>query len=146
MARMWDEFKLTADVRETGGAGASINKRGVICLNAHAWKGFGSPEAVVLLFDKLNRVIGLRPCHPRLDNAVPVRKKYPGGKDDRMVIRAIALCHYHELTITTTLRFRNPAINKSGVLELDLRDAYEVGWQNIKRSREHEYSAFSLDP
>lgn len=139
MARIWEEFKLAADVREPTTANASINPRGVISLNAIAWEALEKPEAVILLYDKLNRVIGLKPCHPRLDNAVPVRKKYR-SKEDRVVIRAIALCRYYEITPAATLRFRNPTIDRSGTMELDLRDAHQVGL----RGRPDIRSSFDL--
>mgnify|MGYP001198626960 CR=1 FL=1 len=132
MAIQWSEFRKVSEVRR-GGLRASINRAGVIALNRKAWEELGEPDAAILLYDEYNRVIGLKPAHPRLENAVPFRSKYENQK--RFVIRAIALCNHLSVNITNTLIFRNPTII-DGVLVLELRDTYEF---NTRRNfREHE--------
>lgn len=132
MAIQWSEFRKISEVRR-GGLRASINAAGVIALNRKAWEELGEPDAAILLYDEYNRVIGLKPAHPRLENAVPFRTKYANQK--RFVIRAIALCNHSGFKIGNTLIFRNPTIT-DGVLVLELRDTYEF---NTRRNfREHE--------
>ena len=108
MAIQWNEFRNVPDIRNPGRMRVSINPTGVITLNGIAWEKLGEPDAAVLLYDEYNRTIGLKPAHPRIENAVPFRSKYANQK--RFVIRAIALCTHMGITIGRTLIFRNPVV------------------------------------
>ena len=130
------QFRNVPDVRKPGQLRVSINAAGVITLNRKAWEDLGEPDAAVMLYDEYNRVIGLKPAHPRLENAVPFRSKYSG--QNRFVIRAIAFCTHMGITIGRTLIFRNPTI-EDGVLVLALRDTYE--FTSRKRHYEREAEA-----
>lgn len=122
MAIQWSEFRNVPDVRKPGQMRVSINAAGVFTLNRIAWETLGEPDAAVLLYDEYNRVIGLKPAHPRIENAVLVRKW--DSKGGRFAVRAIALCVHLGITIGRTLIFRNPTI-EDGVMVLALRDTYE---------------------
>ena len=135
MARIWDEFRAVPDIRRPDQMRVSINERGIISLNRRAWEALKEPEDVVLVYDRLNCVIGLKPAHPRLDNAVPVRNF--NAKGGRFVLRAISMCVHIGITIGRTLIFRSPVIDDTGVLELDLRDTYEF----VQRRRRYESEA-----
>ena len=77
----------------------------------------GQPTAVALLFDKVNRVIGVNPASPSMPNAFPVKTK-TNGRD--CLIRATPFCKHYGITVDTTA-FLNPAIDADGVLRLDLK-------------------------
>jgi len=51
----------------------TIQKRGIIGFNASAHAELGSPKAVELLFDKTERIIGIRGVDPNAEHAYSIR-------------------------------------------------------------------------
>ena len=122
---------MVPDVRRPNEMRVSINAAGIIALNRKAWQELGEPAAAIMLYDEHNRVIGLKPVHPRVENASPFRRKEENQQ--RFIIRAIALCTRLGINIGRTLIFRNPVI-EDRVLVLSLRDTYEF----TTRRKAHE--------
>ncbi len=53
----------------------TIQKRGTFSLNRAAYELLGSPEAVELLYDRDERVMGIRAVDPDTRHAYPMRKQ-----------------------------------------------------------------------
>ncbi|WP_073392469.1 hypothetical protein [Jatrophihabitans endophyticus] len=83
----------------------TIQKRGTITLNAAAYAALHEPQAVELLFDRDDLVLGLRPCEPRLGHGVFVRPatRSPNGP---YVVSAMAFLKYYGIDTTVARKFR----------------------------------------
>jgi hypothetical protein len=57
----------------------TIQKRGTLSLNAAAYEALDSPEGIELLYDRDERLIGLRKIAPTVDHAYVVRPLGRGG-------------------------------------------------------------------
>jgi hypothetical protein len=55
-----------------------LQKRGTMSFNKAAHVAMGSPEAVELLYDRAQKVIGIRPVAPELEHAYPMRPQAKG--------------------------------------------------------------------
>lgn len=79
----------------------------------------GSPEAVVLLFDKVNSVIGVNPAPASLPNAFRIKQK---GRGRHRIIHASPFCRHYGIKVDKTTAFLNPEIDEEGVVRLDLKE------------------------
>lgn len=59
----------------------TIQKRGTLSLNAAAYESLEAPEAVELLYDRSERLIGMRKANPSTDHAYAVRPLGKGGRN-----------------------------------------------------------------
>ena len=121
MERKWDEYKLGPS-DERSRMHVTLSVRGEILIGAKTFDRIGRPDAAVLLFDKENQVIGLRPTHPRIANAYLLGPKTTGR---HRVIRASRFCRDHGIKVTRTTVFKQPVMEK-GVLVLDLKETCPV--------------------
>ncbi len=101
----------------------TINRAGHIVMNRIAFEMLGSPEAVVLLFDREQQVVGLKPTHPHLRRAFKVS---PRGQHGGRRVRAHKLCKDFGIFIPETLLFPRAYIDHEGVLILDLSDTKPI--------------------
>lgn len=102
---------------------ASMNSEGEIMINRYCHDRLGSPEAVIILFDRLNHTIGLQPAKRAMRNAYPFQVRgASGGK----VIRAHRMMLEFGIQLPGPVRFRDPEIDRDGILVLDLRKTYSV--------------------
>jgi hypothetical protein len=96
----------------------TIQKRGTISLNKSAHVALGAPEAVELLYDQDEKIVGLNPVEPTVDHAYPLRSA--SGKDTGpFVISAIAFTKFYQINTAVSLRW--PAYLDSGVLCVDTK-------------------------
>ena len=121
MERKWDEYKLGPS-DERSRMHVTLSTRGEILIGAKTFDRIGRPDAAVLLFDKENNVIGLRPTHSRIPNAYLLGPKTTGR---HRVIRASRFCRDHGIKVTRTTIFKQPVMEK-GVLVLDLKETVVV--------------------
>ena len=98
----------------------TILRRGILSLNKPAHSALGSPDAVELLYDPCERVVGLRPVDPRAENSYIVRRPRSGGRGP-FVITAMAYAKLYD--IDTTKSLRRDAYLDNGVLCVCLNDA-----------------------
>ena len=56
-----------------GQPGVTIHRKGTVALNRPAYEQLGKPDAVELLYDLDERVIGFRPVDPAVPHAYPIR-------------------------------------------------------------------------
>jgi hypothetical protein len=73
--------------RNPRGPSVTLTSRGAISFSAEAWDQLGSPEAVTLLFDEGERIVGFRPARRGERNAYPFR---PNGSV--RTVMATAFC------------------------------------------------------
>ena len=65
MITHWEEFQFGPTPSNKVRLHATLVREHVILLNGNIYEKLGSPEAVALLFDKLNSVIGVNPVPKR---------------------------------------------------------------------------------
>jgi hypothetical protein len=112
----------------------TIQSGGSFSLNKAAEQLVGSPEAVELLYDPDERLIGFRPVDPSSPRAFPVR---PQGKNaTTYMIAGRAFSKHYELE---TERARRYAVTMQGdVLVLDLKsDSVDVTGPRARSDGEH---------
>ena len=75
MSERWVEFQGGPSRPNREEARVTLNNRGVLLLNRHAYEAFGQPAAVKLSYEEGRRCIGVTPHDPRHTNAFPVKQK-----------------------------------------------------------------------
>lgn len=113
--RRWQTF----DRRATAGVGealVTVQRRGSFSFNAAARAAIGDPEAVELLYDPEDRVIGFRPADPALPHAYALRKQ---GSSNSWIIAGQAFTKRFGIPTDTALRYS--AETEDGVLAVDLK-------------------------
>ncbi|MCA1589670.1 MAG: hypothetical protein LC734_04620 [Acidobacteria bacterium] len=114
----WDEFTPGPTPPLDKRMHVTLSRRSVILLSGNIHDLLGCPDAVVLLFDKVNSVIGVNPVPPSKSNAFILKPKTTGRQ---RLIRAAPFCKHHNIRVDQTTAFLNPEIDEDGVLRLDLR-------------------------
>lgn len=119
----WEEFKSAPNLRLPEEIRVSLNHKSIFAFNRYAFDALGEAEAVVLLLDKINSLIGFRPAHPRLDNAFPLKCKNKYGS---YIIRANLFCIHHGIKPDKTIVFRDVRTEDNRILVLNLLDTFEI--------------------
>jgi len=117
----WEEIPREYLPSWTAGPRVTLNTKGYIVMNRRAHELIGKPQAVLILFDRINSRIGLRAANPGLRNAYRLSKT-SGGAGSRLV-RANRLLTTKGIDVPETLQFHEPRIDQDQVLILDLRTA-----------------------
>lgn len=113
----------------------TIQKRGTISINASSYAALGSPEAVELLYDPAERIVGLRGVDPRSQHAYPLRAA--GGKEDGpYVVSGTAFTKFYG--IDTEVSRRWVGVLQDGVLCIDLTTEGTTVSSNRSGSRESQ--------
>ncbi len=118
MISHWEEFQAGPTLPLSERMHVTLNRKNVILLNGNIHAKLGHPTAVVLLFDKVNSIIGVNPAPETLPNAFPVKIKDRGR---HRLIRATPFCQHYGIKMDTTTAFLTPEIEDEGVLRLDLK-------------------------
>jgi hypothetical protein len=124
MIRHWEEFKLAPDTRQHTAIRISLTPDGHINLNWVAMECFKDVTTVVLLFDRINSLIGLRPCEAGIKNAFPLVKS---GKAKSHFVRAKKFCNYYGIKNDRTVIFEDVERDEQGTVVLNLKSAVEFG-------------------
>lgn len=98
----------------------TMNPMGDIAMSRVTYERMGEPKAFVLLFDKVNSRIGLRPASLTARNAYPVRVH---GRRGGKVIRGHRLTREFGIDLPHTVRFYDAHTDVDGIMILDLRTA-----------------------
>lgn len=125
----WKECDIPAPV--TGALNVTVGPGGEITIGANTYKKFGKPDAVVLMYDKGNSLVGLKAVEPGVPNAYPV---VPVEKWGHRIVRACRFWNHIGIRHSARTRFASPRI-ENGVLILDLSKAYQVEMRSFKRSK-----------
>lgn len=135
MAIQWDVFRGGQTVPSNERLSVSINAKNVLTLNRYTREILGRPEAVLVMFDKRDMMIGLSPTHVGDPDSFEVKPKSSGMN---YVIHIAPFCRHHNILIEQTERFSQPALTKEGYLTLDLKRTINVG-NRRKRNTEFKY-------
>ena len=104
----------------------TIQKRGTRSFNAAAHAALGNPEAVELLYDPSEKIIGVRAVAPEVEHAYPLRS--PSQKDQSFILSGRAFTRYYD--IPTDISTRYPAYLDGDILCIDLKQEGTVVTSN----------------
>jgi hypothetical protein len=116
----WVELPRGDIAPHNSGVYVTMNRKGEIALNKVAYKRIGEPNAFLILYNRPNTLIALKPAAAAIKNAYPVRKH--GRRGGRMV-RAFRLLTEFGIKLPDTVEFPGAEIDPDGQLILDLRTA-----------------------
>lgn len=107
----------------------TIQRRGTMSFNKSAYAALGSPEAVELLYDRDEQIIGVRPVDRSVEHAYPIRPS-GGGKADpgSWMVSGRAFVQYYD--IDTELSRRYPVSMDGDVLCIALKEGGTVVTSN----------------
>lgn len=112
-----------------------MNRRGYIVFSKITYQKLDEPKAFLLLFDKVNNRIGLKPTGLGIKNAYPVAKS---GRHGGRLVRAYRIMQEFGIDLPETIRFHDAEIDADGILVLDLRTARV----SSRRNRRHSLQEF----
>ena len=122
------------DAARWSGMYVTLNRIGKMALSRTTHERFGSPAAVLIMYDPMRSLLALRPVGPEEQNAYPIRKYGPNGG---RIIRAYRLLTEFGIKPAETVEFREPKIDNDGQLILDLRNIRvsprAEGWRTKRR-------------
>ncbi len=99
----------------------TLQKGGLLSINATAFEKIGAPEAVEVLYNKAERKIALRPASMDSPRAFPIRKQGAGGNiKPTNLVSLTAFCNYHGIDTSSARRYRPEFADELGVLIVDL--------------------------
>lgn len=115
--RKWDIYAGSPNGKKREQARVTISVNRSILMNDHAFRAFGSPSAVQLMFDGDRRLIGMRPCDPQKKNAFPVKLALQGRHH---IVYAGGFLTHINLKTDRTILFDEIDIDPDGTVVLDL--------------------------
>ena len=116
----------------------SINRKGVIFVNGTAHEMLGRPEAVVLLFDRKEKIIGLNPAPASVKGAFRLKDH---SKGRHRVINAAPFCRKFGIVIDRTSAFIQPGLDNDGILQLDLKSIVPARSRRVRKLTGKEWTA-----
>jgi len=122
MEEEWEEFEYGPRT-DYGELRVTMYSNGKISLGAKAAKELGDPPAAMLMYKRKDRLIGVRPVHPRDPKAIPLRSNF---RDNYRLLSANRFCRHYGINVERTLIFNTPVIEGS-VLTLDLKNVTYIG-------------------
>jgi hypothetical protein len=122
MLTQWEEFKVGPGNVEDE-LHVSLCSRGRITIGSRALKKFGNHEYVVLLFDRVNSLIGIGPSSRHTKHAYPMKLEAKSKRySNHRIILASRFCrHYGITTPQQRIAFVGARVNEDGILVLDLK-------------------------
>lgn len=131
----WEEFRQKPGSRAEIPR-VSLNARGHFLLNKRAVEEMGEPEAVVLLFDRASRRIGLKGCGADVEHAYELKKQ---GASHNYQLRAKSFCIYYGIEVGDPVVFQDIRL-EDGVVILDLDNVTEI----VRRARYSGLAEFPI--
>lgn len=116
----WVEVPRGDVMPQYAGIYVTMNRQGDIVMSRVTYEMMNEPKAFLILFDKANMRIGLKPASPSTRNAYPVRVSNRSGAK---MVRGHRLTREHRIEIPETIRFYDADIDEDGILILNLRTA-----------------------
>lgn len=129
LEKKWEKFDggpMAAPGR--AGARVTINKNGLIYMNAKAYDLLGRPEAVEIYYCREDDAIALEPAPARTERNFIVRKRQNGW-----AIHASTFCRHYRVRVATTEQFLRPERTADGHMILSMRSTFTVGERRPKR-------------
>ncbi len=97
----------------------TMNKIGSIVISRVTHERLGEPQGYLVMFDRFNRRLALKPAVPGTRNAYPARNQ---GRRGARIIRVNRLVAEFGIRPPDTIEFLRPKIDLDGNLILDLRN------------------------
>jgi hypothetical protein len=117
----WDEFKEIAARKGPDHLYVSLEPRyGSFVINLETYRRMKEPEAVVLLYDRGERTIGVKPSSLEVPHAIVVR---PRHQRYNRVFRSKRFLSKHGIMVSKRIEFPRARVDADGLLILDLRQA-----------------------
>ncbi len=126
----WEEFEGGPGKRAGAGLHVSLNQKGQLFVNKRVLDAMGSPERVVLLFDKVNSRIGIRAARASATNAFPLKPRNAAAS--RMIL-ASTFCRNYRIRVEGTVAFQGIKIDHEGMLTLDLKRTTRASRVSVAR-------------
>ena len=123
MALHWETVTGGPTRPENTDFAITINHKNILTFNKYARKMLGEPEAVKLLFEKKESIIGLVASSLRDKDAFPMK---PKGGGLNYTVHAAPFCRHFGIVIDRTERFDHPEMDGQGILRLDLKHTHDV--------------------
>ncbi len=120
--RKWEKFKGGQFAVGGGEVRVTLNRKGLIYMNAKAYQCLGSPKAVALYYSREDDTIAVEPAYARFAEHFQVVKKQTGW-----AIHASTFCRHYRIRIPDTERFLRPEVTNEGQLILNLKETVTVG-------------------
>ena len=117
--------------RRTHKATVTIQRRGVISFSEPAFEALGSPQAVVFLYDRDEKLIGFRKAGESEQNSHTIRS----APDGSHVAAAHAFVRFLGLDLSESRRY--PLVSQNGMHYVDLNEPGVVVTSN-RRARRSE--------
>jgi len=103
-------------------AALTIYPRGLVSVNRAGCKALGEPEAVELLFDRTEQLIGLRAASPTVPHAYPLRTQTASSS---VLVSGRAFTRYFGIPTDVARRFR--AMMVGDVLAAHVKEGVATG-------------------
>ena len=116
----WQEVPRGDMMPQYAGIYVTMNPAGDIVMSRVTYEMMGEPKAFLILYDKPNNRIGLKPAHLSTRNAYPARVSNRAGAK---MVRGHRLTREHRIILPHTVQFYDADIDEDGILILDLRTA-----------------------
>lgn len=120
--REWEKFRGGPAAPAGGMIRVTLNRKGLIYMNAKAYQMMGKPKAVAIYYNRKEDMMALEPGSPRQAENFHVTKKQNGWS-----IHAASFCRHFGIRVHSTERFLRPGITESGQMILNLRETVSVG-------------------
>ena len=108
-------------------AALTIHPRGLFSVNRAAHMALGEPEAVEFLYDRAERVIGLRGVSPQVPHAYAVR---PQATSSSVLVSGRAFTRHYGIPVDVARRY--PARIIGDVLAVDVNDGVPTGRRTVE--------------
>lgn len=131
MALHWETFKGGPTKPENQDFSITINKRHELTFNRYAVKMLGDPDAVKLMFEKSESLIGVVASNLKDKDAFPLKAK----NGYNWIVHLAPFCRHHKILIDKTEKFDHPEIDEQGILRLDLKGTHDVSIRRTRKSR-----------
>jgi len=113
----------------------TMQKRGNLSLSNSAYTALGSPKAVHLMYDREERIVGLKPADPDDPDAYPPRSSAGSRGTGSMIVTAGAFAHHYGIDVSIPRRY--DATVEDGILTFDLKKPIWTGDEGGRAKQGH---------
>ena len=96
----------------------TVQRRGLLSFNRAAYDALGAPKAVMLLYNRAQRIIGFRASDPGDPRSYPVRQQ--GTNGSTFLVAGAAFTSHYDIKTQEARRYQ--ATLKGDMLTIDLND------------------------
>ena len=114
--RNFEEFTGRSTPASSKTMRIAIQRRGTMSFNKATFEALGKPDAIILLFDKETRAVGIKATSQDTKHAYPVRKQ---PNSNSFLVAAQAFCKYYDIDTEATRAYYPQLEDGMIVFELD---------------------------